>query len=298
MKKVTDIKKLKLISKEIRRDIIKMLTEAKSGHPAGALGMADVFTALYFNVMNHNPKKPWWPERDRFILSNGHICPVWYATLANAGYFPKKELMTLRKINSRLQGHPHIHSAPGIENTSGPLGQGISVAVGMALAARLDNKKYNVFCGISDAELQEGQTWEALMFAGNPSFKEEHTLDNLIVVLDRNFIQISGSTEIVMPLEPLKKKLEAFKWRVLEINGHNMHQVVSILDKSTRPEKCSCEECKTCKTCAEDHLIRKPTMIICNTIPGAGVSFMEGKPEWHGKPPSPKEAKKALKELK
>ncbi len=275
MKKVTDVNKLKLIANTLRQDIIRMLVKAESGHSAGSLGMADVFTALYFNAMNHNPKNPDWKDRDRFILSNGHICPILYAALARTGYFPISELNTLRKINSRLQGHPHINSAPGVENTSGPLGQGISVAVGMAMAAKMDKKKHKIYCGMSDGELNEGQPWEAFMFAA------KNNLNNLFVVLDRNFIQIDGNTEVVMPLEPLNKKIESFGWRVIEINGHNIPQIISALKKPAR----------------QKYGVKKPTMIICNTIPGKGVSFMEGKYEWHGKAPSQGEAHLALKEL-
>jgi len=275
VKKVTDVNKLKLIANTLRQDIIRMLVKAESGHSAGSLGMADVFTALYFNAMNHNPKNPDWKDRDRFILSNGHICPILYAALARTGYFPISELNTLRKINSRLQGHPHINSAPGVENTSGPLGQGISVAVGMAMAAKMDKKKHKIYCGMSDGELNEGQPWEAFMFAA------KNNLNNLFVVLDRNFIQIDGNTEVVMPLEPLNKKIESFGWRVIEINGHNIPQIISALKKPAR----------------QKYGVKKPTMIICNTIPGKGVSFMEGKYEWHGKAPSQGEAHLALKEL-
>lgn len=272
MKRIQDINKLKLISNDIRQDIIKELVEAKSGHSAGPLGMADVFTALYFNAMNNDPKNPWKKDRDRFILSNGHICPVWYATLAKAGYFPQKELMTLRKLGTRLQGHPHIRSVPGVENTAGPLGQGISIAVGIALAAKMDNKKYKVFCGMSDGELEEGQPWEAFMFAA------KNNLDNLIVLEDRNYIQIDGNTQDIMPIDPLDKKIQAFNWNVISIDGNDMKQILKAIDKAKKTKG-------------------KPTMIICNTIPGKGVSFMEGKYEWHGKPPTKEQGDAALKEL-
>jgi transketolase len=269
----TNIEILEKTAADIRQDVIKMLLEAKSGHPAGSLGMADIFTALYFAVLNHNPKNPKWEDRDRLVLSNGHICPVHYATLAHAGYFPREELFTLRKINSRLQGHPHYGTLPGIENTSGPLGQGLSQAIGMALASRMDKRRYYVFCTLGDGELDEGQVWEAAMFAG------KNELGNLIGIVDRNNIQIDGFTEHVMPLEPLKSKFEDFGWHVQEVDGHN---IVAIID--------ACHEAKA--------IFNKPSMIIAHTIPGKGVDFMEWDPAWHGKPPDPEQAKKALHELR
>lgn len=266
------LEKLEIQANEIRQSIITMLLEAKSGHSAGPLGMADIFTALYFSVLTHRPKEPLWDGRDRVILSNGHICPVLYATLAHAGYFPKEELLTLRTINSRLQGHPHRGSLPGIENTSGPLGQGLSQAVGMALAARMDAKKHTVYCLTSDGEHDEGQTWEAVMLAG------KYKLNNLTAFLDRNNIQIDGNTEDIMPLESLKTKYEAFNWHVIEIDGHNMQEII--------------DACNTAKA-----IVEKPVMIIAHTIPGKGVDFMEYKYEWHGKPPNKEEAALALKQL-
>jgi len=271
-KKINDSKKLKLIANTIRQDIIKMLVQAGSGHSAGPLGMADIFTALYFNVMNHNPKKPQWQDRDRFILSNGHICPVWYATLARAGYFPVKELKTLRKLGTRLQGHPHINSAPGIENSGGPLGQGISIAVGVALAGKMDKKKFRVYCGMGDGEINEGQPWEAFMFAA------KNRLDNLIGIVDRNYIQIDGDTENVLPLDSLAAKLKSFNWHVIEINGNNTGEILKAFEKANKNKG-------------------KPTVIIANTVPGKGVSFMEGKYEWHGKPPTKEQGELALAEL-
>lgn len=273
MKKITSIKKLELIANQIRQDIIKMLLAAGSGHSAGPLGMADVFTALYFNVMNHNPKNPKWADRDRFVLSNGHICPVWYATLANAGYFPRKELLTLRKLGTRLHGHPHNLALPGIENSGGPLGQGLSQAIGMALAARMDKKRHRVICAMSDGEHDEGQIWEAIMFAG------KNKLNNITGVVDRNNIQIDGFTEDIMPLEPLKEKYEAFNWHVLEVDGHNMHRIIDAFREA-------------------DTIYEKPVVIIAHTIPGKGVDFMEKDYTWHGKPPKPDEAKIALHELR
>ncbi len=258
----------------IRQDIIKMLLEAKSGHSAGPLGMADVFTVLYFNDELHiDPKNSDWEDRDRVILSNGHICPVHYAALARKGFFPVEELMTLRKLGSRLQGHSHHGELPGVDNTSGPLAQGSSIAVGMAYAAKMDKKKWQVFCLVGDGEQQEGQTWEAAMFAG------KHKLDNLTFIMDRNNIQIDGFTEDVMPLEPLKEKYESFGWHVLEVNGHDIRQL--------------CEA-----FCHSRSIYEKPVMIICHTIPGKGVDFMEWKPEWHGIPPNKEQAEEALKQLR
>ncbi len=258
---------------EIRQDLISMLVEAKSGHSAGPLGMADIFTAMYFHVLNHDPKNPDWPERDRLVLSNGHICPIHYVTLAHAGYFPKEELMTLRKFGTRLQGHPHRGSLPGIETTSGPLGSGTSQAAGMALAARMDKKTVRIYCLTSDAEHQAGNTWEGVMFAG------KNKLHNLTSIIDRNNIQINGMTEDVMPLEPLKAKYEAFNWHVLEVDGHNFRQIVDAVNEAKA-------------------IYEKPTCIIAHTIPGKGVSFMEFDYKWHGIPPKPEEAERALVELR
>ena len=257
----------------IRQDIVKTLVAAGSGHSAGPLGMADVFTALYFHVLEHRPQEPLWPDRDRLVLSNGHICPVLYATLARAGYFPVPELKTLRQLNSRLQGHPHRGTLPGVETTSGPLGSGLSQAIGFALAARMDKKKWRTYCLTSDGEHQEGNTWEAIMFAG------KERLSNLTAIVDRNNIQIDGFTEDIMPLESLRRKYESFNWNVLEINGHDFVQIIS--------------------AAAEARAIHeRPTVIIAHTIPGKGVDFMENDYHWHGKPPSRAEAEKALKELR
>jgi transketolase len=267
------LEELELKANLIRQDIIQMLVEAGSGHSAGPLGMADVFTALYFHILKHNPKRPDWPERDRLVLSNGHICPVLYATMAHAGYFPLEELKTLRKLHSRLQGHPHRTALPGLETTSGPLGSGLSQAIGMALAAKLDHKKHRVYCLTSDGEIEEGNYWEGLMFAA------KNKLHNLTVIVDRNNIQIDGFTEDIMPLEPLREKLEAFNWHVLEINGHSFEAIVSAVAEAQA-------------------IFEKPTIIIAHTIPGKGVSFMENDYQWHGKPPKPEEAKEAMKELR
>lgn len=269
-------KKLKFLEEmanSLREDVIEMLTEAKSGHSAGPLGMADIFSALYFHILRHDPKNPDWPDRDRLVLSNGHICPILYASLANAGYFPRKELLTLREINSRLQGHPYRKSLPGVETTSGPLGSGLSQAIGMALAARLDKKKNRIYCVMSDGEHDEGNTWEAIMFAG------KNRLSNLTAIMDRNNIQIDGFTENIMPLEPIKNKYEAFNWHVIEIDGHNIEQFADAVSEAKA-------------------IFEKPTMIIAHTIPGKGVDFMENDYIWHGKPPSPEEAEKALRDLR
>lgn len=267
------IKELENKANTIRQDIIKMLLEAGSGHSAGPLGMADIFTALYFYILNQNPQNPSWEDRDRLVLSNGHICPVLYATLAHAGYFPVSELQTLRKFGTRLQGHPHRESLPGLDTTSGPLGSGLSQACGMALAGRMDGVRWRVVCLMSDGEQDAGNVWEAAMFAG------KNKLHNLTALIDRNNIQIDGFTEDIMPLEPLKDKYEAFGWHVLEIDGHNFEQIIGAF-----------EEAKA--------IFEKPTLIIAHTIPGKGVDFMEGKFEWHGKPPNVEEAKKALHELR
>lgn len=271
MKRKTN-QQLNTIAGSIRKDIIRMLVSAGSGHSAGPLGMADVFTALYFSVLRHNPKKPTWSDRDRMVLSCGHIAPVLYATLAHAGYFPKSELKTLRKLDTRLHGHPHNLALPGVENSSGPLGQGLSQAIGMALAGQMDEKSYQVYCIMSDAEQQEGQTWEAVMFAG------KHRLAHLTALIDRNNIQISGPVERIMPIEPLRKKYEAFNWHVLEVDGNNIQQVI--------------DACMMAKAIWE-----KPVVIICHTIPGKGVGFMEYNYEWHGKPPTSSQARQAVKDL-
>ena len=272
MKKIEDLRKLKLIANKIRQDVIKSLTEAGSGHSAGPLGMADVFTALYFNVLKHDPKNPNWGKRDYFVLSHGHICPVLYATLANAGYFPEAELMTLRKLGTRLQGHPHRIALPGLETTSGPLGSGLSQAAGMAYGLRMDRRPNRVFCLTSDGEHNEGNVWEAVMFTA------KNKLGNLTAILDRNYIQIDGNTEDVMPLDPVREKYLAFNWNVIEIDGNNIEEILPALSQAKK-------------------LRGKPTMVIARNVPGKGVSFMENNYEWHGKPPTPEQAEIALAEL-
>ncbi|MDP1688957.1 MAG: transketolase [bacterium] len=254
------LKKLEVLANEIRQTIILTLAEAKSGHTAGPLGMADIFTAMYFHVLKHDPNNPDWPERDRLLLSNGHICPVLYVTMAFAGYFPKAELKTLRKINTRLQGHPHRQVLPGIESTSGPLGSGLSQTCGMALASRLDKKKNHFYCMMSDGECDSGNTWEGAMLAG------KYKLSNITAIIDRNNIQIDGNTENIMPLEPFRDKWEAFGWHTIEVNGHNIEQFVDAVYEAQA-------------------IYEKPTVIIAHTIPGKGVSFMEGDYRWHGTPP-------------
>lgn len=267
-----DLKELGLRANSIRGDIIRMLVESKSGHPAGSLGMADIFAALYQKVMRHDPKKPDWEGRDRLVLSNGHICPVLYAALAEAGYFPKEKLLTLRKLGSHLQGHPHRGTMPGIENSSGPLGQGISQAVGMALVGKRENAPWRVYALLGDGELNEGQVWEAFMLGA------KYQLDNLVAIIDRNNIQIDGTSDDVLPLEPLSEKLSSFGWNVVVLDGNNPNAILHGFNLAL--------------SCAG-----KPTAIIANTVPGKGVSFMEGKFGWHGKSPNKEEGELALKEL-
>lgn len=260
---------------KIRLSVIEMLLEAKSGHTAGPLGMADIFTVLFFHTLKHKPKEPDWPERDRLVLSNGHICPVYYSTLAHAGYIPLSELKTLRKFGSRLQGHPHRDFLPLLETSSGPLGAGLSQAVGMALADRMDHKESErqIYALLSDGELDEGQSWEAVMLAG------KNKLRNLTAVVDRNNIQIDGFTEDVMPLESLSDKWRAFNWHVLEIDGHNIEEIADAFNKAKA-------------------IYEKPTVIIAHTIPGKGVKEFERDYRWHGKPPNAEEGKMAIKELR
>ncbi|MDB5169633.1 MAG: tktB [Candidatus Saccharibacteria bacterium] len=268
------IKRLETIANDIREDIITMLEHAGSGHSAGPLGLADIFTALYFDVLKHDPKNPDWEERDILLLSNGHCVPVRYATMAHAGYFPKKELLTLRKLGSRLQGHPERLKLPGMETTSGPLGCGLSQACGMALGLRMDNKmRRQVYVVMGDGELDEGNVWEAAMLAS------KYQLNNITAIIDRNNIQIDGPTESVMPLGDLKAKWQAFGWHVLEVDGNDMEAII--------------DACTMAKAVTE-----KPVMIIAYTIPGKGVDFMENDFHWHGAPPNHEQAVKALHELR
>lgn len=257
----------------LRQEALQAVIGAGSGHVAGPLDMADIFAALYFHILKHDPRQPDWSERDRVVLSNGHICPILYATLAHAGYFPVEEMKTLRKLGTRLQGHPHRGSLPGVESTSGPLGSGLSQAIGMALAARMDKQRHRIFCLMSDGELQEGNTWEAFMMGG------KERLPNLTAIIDRNVIQIDGFTEDIMPLEPLRTKLEAYNWHVVEINGHDFTHLISAVAEAKA-------------------IFEKPTVIIAHTTAGKGVDFMENKYQWHSKVLTPAEAKKALHELR
>ncbi|OGF69021.1 transketolase [Candidatus Giovannonibacteria bacterium RIFCSPHIGHO2_02_FULL_44_31] len=273
------IKFLEQKANDIRESIIEMLVQAGSGHTAGPLGMADIFTAFYFHILNHDPRNPLWEERDRLVLSNGHICPVQYAALAHAGYFPIEELKTLRKFGTRLQGHPHRGALPGIEITSGPLGSGFGQAVGIAYGARMDGStsspqvKFRTYVFMGDGEQDCGIIWEAAMFAG------KNKLSNLTGIIDRNNIQIDGMTEDIMPLEPLRMKYESFGWHVLDIDGHNFEEIVNAV-----------EEAKA--------IYEKPTMIIAHTIPGKGIKEIEFDYKWHGIPPNKEQAAKFLHELR
>lgn len=269
----TEVKDLELKAEAIRETILEMLVAAGSGHTAGPLGMADIFAAFYFHILNHDPEHPDWAERDRLILSNGHIVPVRYAAMAHAGYFPVAECLTLRKFGSRLQGHPERLKLPGLETTSGPLGEGLSQAAGYAYAARMDKQKFRVYCAMSDGEQDAGNTWEAAMFAGN------NKLHNLTAVIDRNNIQIDGMTEQVMPLENLRGKYEAFNWHVIEVDGHNIRAFADAVEQAKA-------------------IFEKPTVIIAHTIPGKGVKEIEFDYTWHGKPPTKEEAQKFLAELR
>jgi len=270
---------------DIRISIIESLIEAKSGHTAGPLGMADIFTLFYFHILRHDPKNPEWPERDRVVLSNGHICPVLYAVMAHSGYFPVEELKTLRKFGSRLQGHPHREYLPMLENSSGPLGSGLSQSAGMAIADRIDfgkNGNKKIYCFMSDGELNEGNCWEAIFLAG----KEK--LGNLIAIIDRNNIQIDGFTEDIMPLEPLADKWRSFNWHVIEVSGHNFVALNEAVEEAQA-------------------VYEKPVVIIAHTIPGKGVKEFERDYRWHGNPPGlgpedkikkDKQAEVALNELR
>ncbi|MFH1863908.1 MAG: transketolase [bacterium] len=272
MKKLS-IDQLQKIANEVRQDILKMLLAAGSGHAAGSLGMAEIFTTLYFAVMNHDSKNPGWEERDRLIVSNGHVCPAQYAAMAHAGYFSHAKLKSYSKFGSFLQGHPERFRLPGIETTSGPLGCGLAQAAGMAYAARMDGARFRVFCIASDGEHDEGNHWEAVLFAG------KNNLANLTLIVDRNNIQVDGHTEEVMPLEPLKAKYEAFNWHVLDIDGHNIAEIIDAIGHARA-------------------VYENPTVIIAHTIPGKGVDFMEWNSSWHAKAPNAEEMKIALKQLR
>ena len=267
-----NIPELENIARKLRREVITMISEAASGHPGGSLSAADIVTALYFSVMKHDPKDPKWPDRDRFILSKGHAAPILYAALAECGYFPLEWLGTLRKTGTCLQGHTDSRLTPGVDVSAGSLGQGLSVGIGMAIAAKLDKKSYHTYVLLGDGECDEGQIWEAAMFA--PNYK----LDNLTAIVDFNGLQLDGFTKNIMDLEPFADKWRSFGWEVIEINGHDMSQVVDTLKKAGAAHG-------------------KPIAIIAHTIKGKGVSFMENNVDYHGKAPNKAETEQALKEL-
>ena len=269
---IKNIEELRSLAKTVRGDIVSMLTESCSGHPGGSLSAADILTTLFFGEMNIDPKNPKDADRDRFVLSKGHAAPVLYSVLARRGYFPVEELSTLRKIGSRLQGHPSMKCLPGIDMSTGSLGQGISVAVGMSLAGKIDNKDYRVYALLGDGELEEGQVWEAAMSAAH------YKLDNLTAFIDFNGLQIDGDITKVMNPSPIDKKFEAFGWNVLVIDGHDIDEILNSIEKA-----------KNCKG--------KPTVVICNTIKGKGVSFMENQASWHGTAPNKEQCKQALAEI-
>jgi transketolase len=267
------IDEMKEMAKSVRKDIVKMLCTAGSGHPGGSLSAADILVALYFNKLHHNPLKPDMEDRDRFVLSKGHVCPALYAVLARAGYYSIDELQSLRKMFSRLQGHPALNKElPGIEVSSGSLGQGLSVAVGIGLGAKLDKKSYKIYCLCGDGELQEGQIWEAVMTGAH------YNLDNVVCIVDKNNLQIDGRVKDVMNIDPLKEKFEAFNWHVIECDGHDLEQLCNAYDQAAKTKG-------------------KPICIIANTIKGKGVSFMEDQAGWHGKAPSQEQCELALQEL-
>ncbi len=266
------VAELKEIAKNLRRHVIRMIAAAGSGHPGGSLSATDIITALYFKVLHHDPQNPQWLDRDRFILSKGHAAPILYAALAESGYFPVEELLTLRKLDSRLQGHTDRNLTPGVEMSAGALGQGLSFGVGVALVARLDRRHYRVYVLLSDGECDEGQTWEAALSAAH--FK----LDNLVAIVDCNRLQLSGWTQDIMNLEPFAQKWQAFGWRTIEIDGHDFNQILAALQESQNTKA-------------------EPTIIIAHTTKGKGVSFMENNVAFHGKAPTPEEVEKALKEL-
>lgn len=269
---VEDVKYLKQKANDIRKDIITMIHKAKAGHPGGALSATDILSALYFHVMKVDPENPNWEERDRFILSKGHACPVWYAALAEKGYFEMEHLNTLRKMHSILQGHPDMKKTPGIDATSGSLGNGLSIGLGMALAAKHNKQDYNVYVMLGDGEIQEGMVWEAAMAATH------YQVDNLTAIVDYNGLQVDGWTKDVMSVHPVVEKWEAFGWSVIEIDGHDMVEILDAFQKA--------------------HKIKGPVAIIANTVKGKGISFMENVAAWHGLAPSDEEAKQALEELK
>lgn len=271
-KKYDSVTELENQARLIRQEILQMINKAGSGHPGGSLSAADIVTALYFHEMNIDPNKPDWEDRDRFVLSKGHAAPVLYAALAEQGYFPKEDLNQLRKLSQHLQGHPDMKGTLGVDMTTGSLGQGISAAVGMALAGKLDQKDYHIYALLGDGECQEGQVWEAIMAAAH--FK----LDNLIAILDHNQIQLVGPTAEIMDISSATEKFQAFGWQVIEINGHAMEEILTALKEAKASQN-------------------KPVMIVANTVKGKGVSFMENTAAWHGNAPSEEDLVKALQEL-
>ena len=269
----SDIAELENIANKLRLHVVEMTYAARSGHPGGSLSAADMMAALYFSFMKHDPKDPSWEDRDRFVLSKGHVAPVLYAALAESGYFPVEDLLTLRQIGSRLQGHPVRGKVPGVEMSTGSLGQGLSMACGIALAVKMDGKDYKTICMLGDGEMQEGQNWEAAMFA------RQYELTNLIAIVDRNRLQITGDTESAVGLEPLPEKWKSFGWNVIIIDGHNMRQILEALDKAAAART-------------------RPTVIIMKTVKGKGVSFMENNAGFHGRACNDGEQAKAIEELK
>ncbi|NLT94016.1 MAG: transketolase [Clostridia bacterium] len=267
-----NLDKLEEICKDMRADILRMTHAAGSGHPGGSLSAVELMAVLYFKVLNHRPQEPNWPERDRFILSKGHACPVLYTAMARSGYFPVEELLTLRKLGSRLQGHPNMKVLPGLETSSGSLGQGLSISNGLALAAKIDKLNYRVYCLMGDGELQEGQVWEAAMTAAH------YKLDNVCAIVDYNNLQIDGKVEDVKGIAPLKDKWQAFNWHVIEINGHDLAEIEKAFAEAKEVQG-------------------KPSVILARTIKGKGVSFMEDVAGWHGKAPNQEELEKALEEI-
>lgn len=273
MEKINNIEELSKIAKNIRRDIIEEVYNAQSGHPGGSLSIADIMTVLYFYEMNIDSKNPQNPDRDRLVLSKGHCAPALYATLANRGYFNRDELKTLRKIDSNLQGHPDMNKVPGVDMSTGSLGQGISAACGMAIAGKLDDKNYRVYCIMGDGEIEEGQVWEAAMSAS------KYKLDNLCVIVDNNNLQIDGTIGEVMSSYPIDEKFKSFGFQIINIDGHNYQEIIDAFDVAR-------------------NIKEKPVCIIAKTIKGKGVSFMENKVEWHGKATNEEQYKQAMEELK
>jgi len=272
-----DLAKLDAVAREGRVQIIRMLTHAGSGHPGGSLSVIDILVDLYFNRMRYDPRRPTWEDRDRFVLSKGHCVPAQYFCMAKAGFFPESQLLTLRKLGSPLQGHPDRVALPGIEAATGSLGQGLSVATGMALGLKLAGKSARVYCVLGDGEMQEGQVWESLMSAPKLGAPHHH-LDNLCVILDDNGIQLDDFVKKILDLEPVVEKLKSYGWPVLDVNGHDIGQIDKALDQAEATRS-------------------GPTFIVAHTVKGKGVSFMENQPEWHGKAPKPAEAVQAIKEI-